>query len=256
MSEPQVPNEARERPNEILAPAQDVDDGTEKLDTMQSLPDTCSHENLAQNGTDAQPATISSLHESSVQDAEQVEPGRDNPSTAMPEPSKSTSHSSQINSAHPENPVPQYPSTRWDKFQDSWVPEVACCCIAACLLIAACGVLIAADNKPLSWWPWNWQISSALALVTALMEAALLYSITSCLGQLSWVWYTNDRVGSKSALICFEQISHAFTPLGATAFIVQSPARWYVSRTRYSSTTNGKSTGAGPLWALPQWYYY
>jgi hypothetical protein len=138
--------------------------------------------------------------------------------------------------------------TTWDKWQDSWYPEITSCAFAAALLITACGVLTAADNKPLSWWPWNWQISSALALLTALMEAALIYSITSCLGQLSWVWYAKDRVGPQSTLICFEQISHAFTPLGATTFIVQSPARWYVfSESKLQRTTDSKPTGAGPL---------
>lgn len=113
-----------------------------------------------------------------------------------------------------------------DRWLDSWYPEVLCCGIASALLIAACILLAIADDKPLSWWPWNWQISSALALLTALIEAALLYTLTACLGQLSWLWYRRDAEDLMRELVGFELIYRAFTPLGAVALMFHKTVRW------------------------------
>lgn len=154
------------------------------------------------------------------------QPGLDTQHPLTPVEPCTAIHTTEPNSNESEKQLSGERPARWDRWQDSWLPEMTCCCFAAVLLIAACIVLGIANDKPLSWWPWNWQISSALALLTALMEAALLFSITSCLGQLSWLWYSTDKGESNMNLISFERISHAFTPLGAVSFMVHRVAWW------------------------------
>lgn len=107
----------------------------------------------------------------------------------------------------------------WDSWVDSWYPELLGCCLAGALLIAACVVLAVANNKPITWWPWDWQINSGLALITALMEACLLFPLTSCLGQLSWHSYRTGQEEPQRELIWFDRIAHAYTPLGAISFL-------------------------------------
>ncbi|KAM0715951.1 hypothetical protein Q7P37_008465 [Cladosporium fusiforme] len=112
----------------------------------------------------------------------------------------------------------------WDRWLDSWFPELLGCFLAGALLVAACVVLAVANNKPITWWPWNWQINSGLALITALMEACLLFPLTSCLGQLSWLSYRTNQEEPQRELVWFDRIAHAYTPLGAISFLSHKTA--------------------------------
>ncbi|KAF2760388.1 hypothetical protein EJ05DRAFT_508930 [Pseudovirgaria hyperparasitica] len=70
-----------------------------------------------------------------------------------------------------------------------WVWEVFCAVASLVLMAAIVGLLYYYNQKPVSEWPYRWNINSAVALLVVLMKASMLVPVAECLGQLKWYWF-------------------------------------------------------------------
>jgi hypothetical protein len=111
-----------------------------------------------------------------------------------------------------------------DFLQDSWVLEIGACVTALVLFIAEIVVLRVFEKNLVGSWPWRWSLNSAVALLTTLIEANLLFALTSCLGQMKWLWFSLDQ-GTMKPLIWIDLIARSNTPLGALSLLLR-PTTW------------------------------
>jgi hypothetical protein len=111
-----------------------------------------------------------------------------------------------------------------DFLQDSWLLEIGACVTALVLFIAEIVLLRVFEKHQVSTWPWRWSLNSAVALVTTLIEANLVFALTSCLGQIKWLWFSLDQ-GTMKPLIWVDLIARANTPLGALSLLLR-PTTW------------------------------
>jgi hypothetical protein len=111
-----------------------------------------------------------------------------------------------------------------DFLQDSWLLEIGACVTALVLFIAEIVLLRVFEKHQVSTWPWRWSLNSAMALVTTLIEANLVFALTSCLGQMKWLWFSLDQ-GTMKPLIWVDLIARANTPLGALSLLLR-PTTW------------------------------
>lgn len=111
-----------------------------------------------------------------------------------------------------------------DFLQDSWVLEIGACVTALVLFIAEIVVLRVFEKNPVGSWPWRWSLNSAVALLTTLIEANLVFALTSCLGQMKWLWFSLDQ-GTMKPLIWIDLIARSNTPLGALSLLLR-PTTW------------------------------
>jgi hypothetical protein len=111
-----------------------------------------------------------------------------------------------------------------DFLQDSWLLEIGACVTALVLFIAEIVLLRVFEKHQVSTWPWRWSLNSAVALVTTLIEANLVFALTSCLGQMKWLWFSLDQ-GTMKPLIWVDLIARANTPLGALSLLLR-PTTW------------------------------
>lgn len=102
------------------------------------------------------------------------------------------------------------------RLQGTWWPEFFGL-LSAGLFFAGEIILVDRFNgKPVSTWPWNWSLNSAVALLTTGLETALGVTIVSCLGQLKWHWFWGT---GEQELIWLDQIATSSTALGATVLL-------------------------------------
>ncbi|KAK4554822.1 hypothetical protein LTR86_007970 [Recurvomyces mirabilis] len=66
----------------------------------------------------------------------------------------------------------------------------------------------------------NWKISSVIAFLTTVLEAAVAYAVASCLGQLRWLWFQKGQ-----ELRWMDRLTNARQPPGA-AYLLISPDAW------------------------------
>ena len=111
-----------------------------------------------------------------------------------------------------------------DFLQDSWFLEIGACVTALVLFIAEIVVLRVFEKNQVGTWPWRWSLNSAVALVTTLIEANLVFALTSCLGQMKWLWFSLDQ-GTTKPLIWVDLIARSNTPLGALSLLLR-PTTW------------------------------
>ena len=111
-----------------------------------------------------------------------------------------------------------------DFLQDSWFLEIGACVTALVLFIAEIVVLRVFEKNQVGTWPWSWSLNSAVALVTTLIEANLVFALTSCLGQMKWLWFSLDQ-GTTKPLIWVDLIARSNTPLGALSLLLR-PTTW------------------------------
>jgi len=111
-----------------------------------------------------------------------------------------------------------------DFLQDSWFLEIGACITALLLFIAEIVLLRGFEKHQIDAWPWNWSLNSAVALITTFIEANLIFAITSCLGQMKWLWFSLDQ-GRMKRLIWVDLIARSNTPLGALSLLLR-PTTW------------------------------
>ena len=106
-----------------------------------------------------------------------------------------------------------------DFLQDSWFLEIGACVTALVLFVAEIVILRVFEKNQVGSWPWTWSLNSAIALVTTLIEANLVFALTSCLGQMKWLWFSLDQ-GTMKPLIWIDLIA-----LGALSLLLR-PTTW------------------------------
>ena len=111
-----------------------------------------------------------------------------------------------------------------DFLQDSWFLEIGACVTALVLFIAEIVILRVFEKNQVGSWPWRWSLNSAIALVTTLIEANLVFALTSCLGQMKWLWFSLEQ-GTMKPLIWIDLIARSNTPLGALSLLLR-PTTW------------------------------
>lgn len=108
--------------------------------------------------------------------------------------------------------------------QDSWLLEIGACVVALGLFIAEIVLLRFFEKHEVGSWPWGWSLNSAVALLTTFIEANLVFALTSCLGQMKWLWFSLDQ-GKMKRLIWVDLIARSNTPLGALSLLLR-PTTW------------------------------
>ena len=109
-----------------------------------------------------------------------------------------------------------------------WLPEIASFLFALLALVAIVILLAARKDKPLPNWPSVLNINSLVAIFSSISKAALLLSISGCIGELKWIWFAKpqrvsdfDRFDSASKgpwgalLLLFKRPGNICASLGA-----------------------------------------
>ena len=90
------------------------------------------------------------------------------------------------------------------------------------LLLLICEILILNfyDGKYLSKdiWPFNWKINAVFAFLTTFIEAAMMFYVGACIGQLRWQWSKKK----EHRLRWLDVMSNAREPSGVCVFFVIS----------------------------------
>lgn len=77
------------------------------------------------------------------------------------------------------------------------------------------------DNKPDPLWMGGITLNTAVSIASALFRVALMYSVTTCISQLVWVWFSGqDRPLGHTIL--FDQASRG--PWGSLMILFSSAA--------------------------------
>lgn len=94
----------------------------------------------------------------------------------------------------PESPTSHLPSRTCNlRYWKNWEWE-----FAACLLVLATPIILFATlyphhGQPLPQWPFKLSINSLISVYTLVLKAAIGVILTSCIGQLQWMWFSETR---------------------------------------------------------------
>ena len=100
-----------------------------------------------------------------------------------------------------------------------WLPEIASFLFALLALVAIIILLAARKDKPLPKWPSLLNINSLVAIFSSISKAALLLSISECIGELKWIWFANPQ--RVSDFDRFDSASRG--PWGALLLLLKRP---------------------------------
>lgn len=73
-----------------------------------------------------------------------------------------------------------------------WLWEIICSSVSVIFLVATFAFLSYVNNMPYNDWTLPWRINSVIALLMTILKAAMLVPITAGLGQLKWLWFSNQ----------------------------------------------------------------
>lgn len=100
-----------------------------------------------------------------------------------------------------------------------WLPEVASFLFALLALVAIVILLAARKDKPLPNWPSVLNINSLVAIFSSISKAALLLSVSECIGELKWIWF-----GKPQRVSDFDRFDSASRgPWGALLLLLKRP---------------------------------
>lgn len=93
----------------------------------------------------------------------------------------------------PTSRIPARTGVSESRLWTSWKWE-----FAACLLVLATPMILLATiyphhGQPLPQWPFKLSINSLLSVYTLVLKAAIGSILTSCIGQLQWMWFSETR---------------------------------------------------------------
>ena len=119
---------------------------------------------------------------------------------------------SSVTDKHAENGNPSTATRlRPSSTLGTWWIEISACAIALVTLIAIIATLYPHQRKPLPQWPYSLSVNTLLAIYTAVLKATLLATISECLGQLKWIWFSENR--PLDNLVAYDDATRG--PLGA-----------------------------------------
>jgi len=102
----------------------------------------------------------------------------------------------------------------------AWLYESTACLFAVLMVIIEIVLLAVYNGKSTDDWTHTWSINSVFAFLTTLLEAAIAFAVTSCLGQLRWLWFQNGN----QELRWMDRLTNARQPSGALHFVVSKGA--------------------------------
>lgn len=86
------------------------------------------------------------------------------------------------------------PAHGWSGFLKEWWWEVVTWLIGSAAFVAIITLLIVFRNQPLDHWKLpHIQITTTIAALAQTAMATLIVSVSSCIGQLKWVWLGRSR---------------------------------------------------------------
>ena len=107
----------------------------------------------------------------------------------------------------------------------AWILELFACLFAAIIVAIEVVLLSYYANESYRTWNHEWAINSVFAFLTALLEAAVAFSVGSCLGQLRWLWFQKN----DSSLKWMDRLTNAKSPPGALRFVFSHRAYRYAN---------------------------
>lgn len=107
------------------------------------------------------------------------------------------------------------------RLQDWWVWELAGALFSLVCLSGVIAILGSLDGKPLSKWMFPIAPNAMISIFTTLAKASMLTAVASCIGQLKWSHFQEQR-SSLSHFQHFDEASRG--PLGAWKFLWHTKA--------------------------------
>ncbi|KAJ6021040.1 hypothetical protein N7540_006544 [Penicillium herquei] len=106
-------------------------------------------------------------------------------------------------------------------FQKMWIIEILSLMLSIAATGVTAGLLHQWNDRPLSDWHHSITFNTVVSFLALISHSALAFVISSCLGQLKWMWFAPTRRPRR--LIDFETFDGASRgPIGAAAFLLNS----------------------------------
>lgn len=124
---------------------------------------------------------------------------------------------------HPPPPtIPTQPQHKQSSYRilRAWSRELLACLFAMLMVGVEVVLLAVYNNRNVERWHHTWQINSVFAFITALLEAAVAFSVTACLGQLRWLWFQKGN----QELRWMDKLTNARAAPGALTFVFSQGA--------------------------------
>ncbi|KAF2833822.1 hypothetical protein CC86DRAFT_279516, partial [Ophiobolus disseminans] len=86
-----------------------------------------------------------------------------------------------------------------------WQWEFTTWFLGSCALASIVVLLVIFQDRSLKEWPSGISLATTIAALSQITQSALLYAVSSCIGQLKWDWLRKKR--SASDLDRFEEAS-------------------------------------------------
>ncbi|KAK5951158.1 hypothetical protein OHC33_007911 [Knufia fluminis] len=118
--------------------------------------------------------------------------------------------------------VPHHQSL-FDRYTDSWCPELSALVLSSTCTIAIYAVLGAFDGKPNPSFKYGLTLNALISILATTSKVALIFAVSNALSQLKWVWFNGDNNHRLLDAELFDEASRG--PLGAIKILGSSPAR-------------------------------
>ncbi|KAF3398793.1 hypothetical protein DPV78_007025 [Talaromyces pinophilus] len=109
----------------------------------------------------------------------------------------------------------------WNDWANNWwILEILAWLLSALAWVAVILTLHFYDGKPLESWKYEITLNTIVSLAATVAQAALAFPLSSCIGQLKWVWIA----GKKRPLLDVKDFDEASkSAWGATQFVFKKP---------------------------------
>ncbi|KAJ9613578.1 hypothetical protein H2200_003520 [Cladophialophora chaetospira] len=111
----------------------------------------------------------------------------------------------------------------WNRFNDGWDGEITALLFSLACSIAIVVVLLVYDNRPTPKLSKGITLNAIVSVLATASKAALLFTTSSCLGQLKWIWFKGEKARSLSHAQTFDDASRG--PLGALELFGSAPRK-------------------------------
>lgn len=109
--------------------------------------------------------------------------------------------------------------------KDTWILQALAVCGSMLLLGVLVALLIYFDNKPV--FDWNGiTLNAIMALVATILKALVAFTVSECLGQAKWIWFSRQQRPVRD-LARIDEASRG--PLGSVKILWTPVARSFVS---------------------------
>lgn len=128
-------------------------------------------------------------------DNEQTRPGNISPSSSRDEASCSGSTSDTVilqDSAENNNPESNFSAPEQKDASDRFTFELAGVAVSASLLATMVALLSVYNHQPQPSWP-HVSLNAVISTLSTLSKASLIFSVAESLGQLKWVWFSQQE---------------------------------------------------------------